>query len=126
MAIADDAERAESAKAPAARPPNRLFRNLAPKIALIPMALTAVVIFLGGTLWTVVYSFTGSGLLPRLKWVGLDQYDRLWNTERWMVSIENLVIYGVLIVVFLIYEPLGLFGLWLRIRNYWKGWPFSY
>lgn len=38
----------------------------------------------------------------------------------------NVVIFGVLIVVFLIFEPLGLFGIWIRIRNYWKGWPFSY
>lgn len=46
----------------------------------------------------------------------------------WPMSVFfwNLVIYGVLIVVFLIYEPLGLYGVWLRIRNYWKGWPFSY
>jgi branched-chain amino acid transport system permease protein len=28
--------------------------------------------------------------------------------------------------VFLIFEPRGLFGLWIRIRNYWKAWPFSY
>jgi branched-chain amino acid transport system permease protein len=38
----------------------------------------------------------------------------------------NLLLYGLLIVVFLIFEPLGLYGIWLRIRNYWKGWPFSY
>ena len=38
----------------------------------------------------------------------------------------NVVIYGALIVVFLIFEPLGLFGIWIKIRNYWKGWPFSY
>ncbi|MGQ0847972.1 MAG: branched-chain amino acid ABC transporter permease [Actinomycetota bacterium] len=38
----------------------------------------------------------------------------------------NLVLYGALIVIFLIFEPLGLFGIWLRIRNYWKGWPFTY
>lgn len=38
----------------------------------------------------------------------------------------NIVIFGVLIVVFLIVEPLGLYGIWIRIRNYWKGWPFSY
>ncbi|HEY7564207.1 MAG TPA: branched-chain amino acid ABC transporter permease [Acidimicrobiia bacterium] len=38
----------------------------------------------------------------------------------------NLVLYGALIVLFLVFEPLGLFGLWLRIRNYWKGWPFTY
>jgi branched-chain amino acid transport system permease protein len=38
----------------------------------------------------------------------------------------NLVLYGVLIIVFLIFEPLGLFGIWVKIRNYWKRWPFSY
>ena len=46
----------------------------------------------------------------------------------WPMSVFfwNLVIYGVLIVVFLIFEPLGLFGIWIKFRNYWKGWPFSY
>jgi len=36
------------------------------------------------------------------------------------------VLYGVLIIVFLIFEPRGLFGVWVRLRNYWKAWPFSY
>jgi len=36
------------------------------------------------------------------------------------------VLYGVLIIVFLIFEPRGLFGIWVRVRNYWKAWPFSY
>jgi branched-chain amino acid transport system permease protein len=36
------------------------------------------------------------------------------------------VLYGVLIIVFLVFEPRGLFGVWLRARNYWKAWPFSY
>jgi branched-chain amino acid transport system permease protein len=36
------------------------------------------------------------------------------------------ILYGVLIIVFLIFEPRGLFGLWVRARNYWKAWPFSY
>jgi branched-chain amino acid transport system permease protein len=38
----------------------------------------------------------------------------------------NLVLYGVLIIVFLIFEPLGLYGIWIKVRNYWKRWPFSY
>lgn len=38
----------------------------------------------------------------------------------------NQVIYGLLIILFLIFEPLGLYGIWIRIRNYWKGWPFTY
>jgi len=75
--------------------PNRLFRNLSAKIASIPMILTAVVVFLGGTAWTVMYSFTGSRLLPKLKFVGFDQYERLWSSRRWMISIENLAVYGI-------------------------------
>ena len=71
-----------------------LFRNLSSKVASIPMAVTALVIFIGCSAWTVVYSFTGSRLLPKTRWVGLDQYDRLWDTTRWIVSIENLAIYG--------------------------------
>lgn len=36
------------------------------------------------------------------------------------------ILYGLLIIVFLIFEPRGLYGIWVRVRNYWKGWPFSY
>lgn len=36
------------------------------------------------------------------------------------------VLYGGLLVAFLLAEPRGIFGLWLRVRNYWKAFPFSY
>jgi branched-chain amino acid transport system permease protein len=36
------------------------------------------------------------------------------------------ILFGVMIVVFLIVEPLGLYGIWMRVRNYWKAFPFSY
>ncbi len=36
------------------------------------------------------------------------------------------MLFGLLIVGFLVLEPLGLYGLWVRIRNYFKAWPFSY
>lgn len=73
----------------------RLFRNMNAKIACIPMILTALVVFLGGTVWTIVHSFTNSRLLPKLKFVGFDQYERLWSSNRWMISVENLTIYGI-------------------------------
>lgn len=80
----------------AAKRPNRLTRNLTAKIASIPMIATALVIFIGCTLWTIYHSFTKSRLLPAPeKWVGLDQYERLWGTRRWLISIENLAIYGI-------------------------------
>ena len=34
------------------------------------------------------------------------------------------MLYGSLVVIFLLFEPRGLFGIWVKIRNYWKGWPF--
>ncbi|MEP5630716.1 MAG: sugar ABC transporter permease [Tateyamaria sp.] len=74
--------------------PNRLFKNVMAKLASIPMILTALVVFVGGTGWTVVYSFTGSRMLPRERWVGFDQYERLWDSDRWIISIKNLGIYG--------------------------------
>lgn len=84
--------------------PSQLFRNKTAKIAAIPMIVTALFVFVGGTVWTVVYSFTKSGLLPRLQWVGLDQYERLWATRKWLIAIENLAIYGIcmLVLVFVI------------------------
>ena len=84
----------------ATRRPTQFFRNISAKIASIPMILTAMVVFVGGTVWTVVYSFTDSKLLPRTRWVGIDQYDRLWSSSRWLISIENLLIYGALSLIF--------------------------
>lgn len=80
--------------------PNQLFRNLNSKIASIPMIFVALVIFLGGSIWTIVYSFTNSRLLPRANFVGFDQYERLWASSRWIVSIQNLAIYGILSLIF--------------------------
>jgi len=90
MAVTDTGQQGASIKRP-----SRLFKNKSAKIASIPMVATALVIFIGCTLWTIYHSFTNSRLLPAPeKWVGLDQYERLWNTKRWLVSIENLFYFG--------------------------------
>ena len=100
MALAEEASR-KTTRPDAApiRRPNRWLKNMTGKVAMLPMILTALVIFLGGTIWTIVYSFTDSGLLPRLRWNGLAQYERLWSSRKWLVSIENLALYGVLSVI---------------------------
>ena len=38
-------------------------------------------------------------LLPKLDFVGLAQYQRLFANERFVVSVENIVIFGVLFIV---------------------------
>ncbi len=92
MSLADTPT--EGAKPRVKRPPG-LFRNMSAKVASIPMIFTALVVFAGCSIWTIYHSFTKSRLLPAPdKWIGLDQYERLWSTRRWLISIENLAIYG--------------------------------
>jgi glucose/mannose transport system permease protein len=83
-----------------AKRPNALTRNLSAKIAAVPMIATALVIFVGCTVWSVYYSFTGSKLLPVSDFVGLAQYDRLFSTHRWYQSMQNVVIFGVCSMTF--------------------------
>lgn len=77
-----------------------LLHNLPAKIAALPMVITVLVVFVGCTIWTIYYSFTNSKLLPTGKFVGFDQYERLFATSRWNVSVWNLVAYGSMSLVF--------------------------
>jgi branched-chain amino acid transport system permease protein len=43
-----------------------------------------------------------------------------------MVSDLREVLFGVLIILFLIVEPEGLSRLWRNVINYFRVWPFSY
>ncbi|WP_299752967.1 sugar ABC transporter permease [Devosia sp.] len=64
------------------------------------MVLTVLVVFVGCSAWSVIYSFTNSGSLPSGKFVGFAQYERLFKTARFVGSAENLALYGVLSLVF--------------------------
>ena len=35
-------------------------------------------------------------------------------------------IYGLIIVIFLIFEPEGIYGRWRTIKTYWTKWPYTY
>ncbi len=80
--------------------PNPWLRNISAKLAAVPMIATALIVFVGCSLWTVVYSFTSSRSLPKENFVGFKQYDRLFGSNRWIESIENIAIFGVCTLVF--------------------------
>ncbi|MBW1612470.1 MAG: branched-chain amino acid ABC transporter permease [Deltaproteobacteria bacterium] len=42
------------------------------------------------------------------------------------LQIINNGIFGIIIIIFLLYEPLGLARIWWKVKSYWKLWPFSY
>jgi glucose/mannose transport system permease protein len=76
----------------------RLSR-VTPWTALLPMAVVAVLGYLGAGLWTFYISLTGSRTFPSGRFIGLAQYHRLFDNERWMLSLHNLAAYGALFVL---------------------------
>jgi len=57
-----------------------------------------LVVYIGATGWTVWMSLTNSRMLPNNNFVGLRQYEMLLGNDRWITSVHNIVIYGVLLV----------------------------
>ena len=66
--------------------------------ALLPMALTVLVGYLGTVLWTLRMSVSSSRTFPADDYVGLAQYTRLFGNERWLLSLQNLAVYGLLFI----------------------------
>lgn len=77
--------------------PRRL--NLALHAALLPLAITALLAYVGSVIWSIRISLSSSKLFPRADWVGLEQFIRLFETDRWNVSILHL---GVLAVIYIV------------------------
>lgn len=59
------------------------------------MILVTLFGFVACSLWSVFYSFTNSKILPKAELIGLAQYERLFSTPRWLLSVENIVVFGV-------------------------------
>ena len=56
--------------------------------------LIALVVYCGSMGWTIWISITSSRMLPSTIFVGLRQYGSLFANERWLVSVQNLAIFG--------------------------------
>ena len=99
--------------------------NLLMSVQFIAMILIGGVATISGSIMGALFIT----LLPRITAratgraaVHQHQRDRRGIT---VVQVEA-ILYGLLIIGFLLFEPKGLFGIWIRVRNYWKAWPFSY
>src|SRR5258708_12248270 len=68
-------------------------------LALLPMVLTVVFAYLGTMVWTARVSLSNSRTFPSGDFAGLTQYTRLFNNDRWLLSLQNIVIYGACFIV---------------------------
>ncbi|WP_332686266.1 carbohydrate ABC transporter permease [Devosia sp.] len=93
-----------AARSPASSPARpratgRLRLPVAALAALTPAWLIILLVYLGTTVWTVQLSLTNSRMLPSSEFAGLAQYQRLFGTARWSISIQNLLTFGVVYVL---------------------------
>ena len=70
-----------------------------PKIVLAPSFIAIILFVYGFIAWTAWVSFTKSRLMPKYDIVGFIQYDRLFDSPRWDVAINNLFIFGFLFIL---------------------------
>jgi len=69
-------------------------------VGTLPMIVVAVGVYVIGIAFTFYWSFTSSRLFPNNNFVGFSQYERLWHDDRWEIAVQNIWIFGVLLIAF--------------------------
>lgn len=78
------------------KPRTRRKFNIQSILGTTPMIATAVGVFIICIIFSIIWSFTNSKLFPNFNFIGLQQYERLWRTDRWIISVQNLFVFGIL------------------------------
>ena len=71
------------------------WSRVAPQLALTPAVAVTLIAFFGAIVWTIYLSFSASRRFPDYEIVGFKQYIRLFRDGTWLISLENVVIYGI-------------------------------
>ena len=75
------------------------FEAWLPRIVVAPAFVLGFAFIYGLMVWNGVLSVTASRMLPNYEeFVGLEQYTKLWESDRWWVALKNLGIFSTLYV----------------------------
>ena len=75
------------------------FEQSLPKLVIAPGFVLGFAFIYGLMIWNGVLSMTASRMLPNYdEFVGLEQYAKLWEMDRWWLALKNLGIFSVLYV----------------------------
>lgn len=100
------------------------------------LSIIFIVMIVVGGLGSVMGSITGAALITYLMYdlfKNINEVPYLGSllvtfSERYMTitGMDNLnyVALGLVMIGIMLFEPLGIFGAWIRIKKYWKTWPF--
>jgi branched-chain amino acid transport system permease protein len=106
-----------------------LVGHIGPDLYTFEKSIRYVAMIIVGGMATVLGSILGAFFITLLP-VGISeifgplasQYPALATR----IGAVNVTVYGLVIVLFLLFEPDGLFGIWIRIKRYFTQWPFTY
>ena len=75
------------------------FENTLPKLVIAPGFVLGFAFIYGFMVWNGILSVTASRMLPNYdEFVGLAQYAKLWEMDRWWLALRNLGVFSVLYV----------------------------
>ncbi len=72
--------------------------NWLPRLVVAPSFVIGLAFVYGLMAWNGYLSMSASRLLPNYEFVGLEQYARLWQSERFRVALSNMVVFGTLFI----------------------------
>ena len=94
---------------------------------LFSVTFIAIVVIGGvGTVMGPIFGSIFFGLMPGIIKFVIDHSEFVREVIPLNAAQIERIIFGLFIVGFLMFEPRGLWGIWFRLRNYFKAWPFSY
>lgn len=112
-----------------------VLKFIEPEIFTLLMSILFLAMIVVGGLGSMMGSITGATLLC---WLDLKLRNILeiphvgeWLkklSENWfsLTGVSNIqyIIFGSIMVGIMLFEPLGLYGIWIRTKKYWRTWPF--
>ena len=112
-----------------------VLRFIEPEIFTLMMSIMFLAMVVVGGLGSIMGAIAGACLLSWLDlqlrnilaipYLGgwLEALSKTWFSITGVSNIQ-FIVFGLIMVLIMIFEPLGLYGVWIRIKKYWRTWPF--
>ncbi|HUM18177.1 MAG TPA: branched-chain amino acid ABC transporter permease [Candidatus Nitrosotalea sp.] len=94
---------------------------------LVAIDYLAMIIIGGlGSILGAIFGAVFMTLLPEVLKLSATSLTGVYPNAFGLIASTRDIVFGLAVILFLMYEPLGLARIWLRVRSYWKLWPYAY
>lgn len=112
-----------------------VLRFIEPEIFTLLMSIMFLAMVVVGGLGSIMGSIAGASLLSwmdlqlrnilSIPYVG-EWLEALSKSYFSITGVSNIqfIVFGLIMILIMLFEPLGIYGIWIRTKIYWKTWPF--